>query len=198
MNKHKQLGFTLIEIVVVMAVLTSLVVGYTYLSSRRGKEKAYLSRSVSEMIIIGNALKLQVQESNVYPDDVDRALPAGIEKHIATPNASWPSAPWPNSVYDYDNWGDGSVIQISARFCPIGQSTVCNANAKKYLKEMVKACSPDTQSCLSQTDLNNWDAESAVYYCIIEDVSSASTTCRSHESRPVNHPGWRIDVSQFD
>jgi len=196
MNKRlRSAGFTLIEILIAISLTTAIVVGYIYISASKGKEKAYFTRAISELSIISNAIKLQVQEDNVYPADVSRALPSGIEDYIATPNDAWPNAPWPGTVYDYENWNSGQVIQISARFCQIGQNTTCKDNATKYLKQLVKTCSPDTQVCLSQDDLNNWDALSSVYICIKEDLSSATAQCRSHESRPLVHPGLRVDIS---
>lgn len=196
MNSKKSFsGFTLIEILIVISLTAAIVVGYTYISARKGKEKAYYTRAVSELSVISNAIKLQVQENNIYPDDVSRALPAGVEEYIATPNDEWPNAPWPGTVYDYENWDSGQVIQVSARFCLAGQNTICKDNAAKYLKQLVKACSPDTQTCLSQDDLDDWDALSAVYICIKENLSSATAQCRSHSSMPLTHPGLRIDIS---
>jgi prepilin-type N-terminal cleavage/methylation domain-containing protein len=177
-------AFTLIEIMVALAIVAVLATGITYIGRRGSKEKANLVRSQSEMITIANAIKLNVQEFNVYPDDVNRALPAGIEQYIATPNDEWPNAPWPGSVYDYENWDGGEVIQISARFCVSGQDSVCKAAAEKYLQGKVPAAT-----------LNNWDSLSSVYYCIKESSTDAAKKCRSHSSRPVNHPGYRIDIS---
>lgn len=196
MNKRfKSSGFSLIEILFVISIISILIVGYTYVAARKGKEKAYFTRAVSELSVISNAIKLQVQENNVYPADVSRGLPAGIEKYIATPNDEWPNAPWPGTVYDYENWDSGQVIQISARFCLQGQNSICKDNATKYLKQLVKTCSPDTQECLSQNDLNNWDALSSVYICIKENLSSTTAQCRSHDTQPLTHPGLRIDIS---
>jgi prepilin-type N-terminal cleavage/methylation domain-containing protein len=173
-----QAGFTLIEIVAVLAVMTTMIVGYTYNTAHRGKERAYLVRAQSEVVHISNAIKLQVQENSIYPADVNRALPPGIEKYIATPNKAWPNAPWPDSVYDYENWDGGDTIQVSVRFCSAGDDATCKANAKKYLKGLV-----------ADSVLNVWDSNSSVYYCIKEG------SCRSHSTKPANHPGYRIDIS---
>lgn len=194
-KKLKTTGFSLIEILFVMSIIAILVVGYTYVAARSGKEKAYFTRAISELSVISNAIKLQVQENNIYPDDVSRGLPAGIEKYIATPNDEWPNAPWPGTVYDYENWDSGQVIQVSARFCLQGQNSICKDNATRYLKQLVKTCSTDTQTCLSQNDLDNWDASSSVYICIKENLSSSTAQCRSHESQSITHPGLRIDAS---
>ncbi len=174
----KQHGFTLIEILIVMAIMGSLAVGYTYLSSRNGRDRAYLVRAESEVVTLANAVKLKVQETNEYPADVNRGLPPGIEEYISTPNEAWPDAPWPDTVYDYENWDGGDTIQISVRFCNPGDNATCKANAEKYLKNVVDA-----------SVLANWDANSAVYFCIKEG------SCRSHSSRPASHPGYRIQIS---
>ncbi len=173
---HK--GFTLIEVLIVVAILGSLAVGYTYVSSRNGRDRAYLVRAESEVVTLANAVKLEVQETNEYPNDVNRGLPPGIERHIATPNQVWPDAPWPDTVYDYENWDGGDTIQISVRFCNVGDTTTCRANAQKYLKNIV----PDNV-------LANWDSQSSVYFCIKEGQ------CRSHVDRPANHPGYEINIS---
>ena len=171
-------GFTLIEILIVMAIIGTLAAGYTYLSSRNGKDRAYMVRAESEVVTLANAIKLKVQDTNEYPADVNRALPAGIEEYIATPNQEWPNAPWPNTVYDYENWDDGETIQVSIRFCNMGDTPTCRANAQKYLKNIV----PDSV-------LANWDSQSSVYFCIKEGQ------CRSHKDRPANHPGYEINIS---
>lgn len=171
-------GFTLIEILMVMAIMGALAAGYTYVSSRNGRDRAYLVRAESEVVTLANAVKLQVQEENTYPADVNRGLPAGIERYIATPEGEWPNAPWPDTVYDYENWDDGETIQVSIRFCNIGDTPTCRANAQKYLKNVV-----------DDSVLENWDSHSAVYFCIREG------TCRSHRDRPADHPGYEINIS---
>lgn len=171
-------AFTLIEVLIAIAIIGSLAVGYTYISSRNGRDRAYLVRAESEVVTLANAIKLEVQESNEYPDDVNRGLPPGIEEHIATPNDEWPDAPWPNTVYDYENWDGGETIQISVRFCNIGDNATCKANAQKYLKGVV-----------DDAILEDWDAQSSVYFCIKEG------SCRSHSSQPADHPGYQIEIS---
>jgi len=172
-------GFTFIEIMIVLLIMGLLIVGYTYMSSSR-KDRAYALRAQGELITMANAIKLYVQENNVYPADVNRGLPPGIEKFLGSGeiNSSWPNAPWPGSVYDYENWDSGDTIQVSIRFCVAGDNATCKASAKKFLKGLV-----------ADSVLNAWDAKSSVYYCIKEGA------CRSHSDNPVTHPGFQIDAN---
>jgi hypothetical protein len=100
-------------------------------------------------------------------------LPAGLNEFIAktAQGEDWPDAPWPGSVYDYENWPnlDGvDTYQISVRFCPAGGPIgLC-----KFPKE------PWVTS--------SWGVDSAVYYCV-------SGNCRSHQNQPKTYPGYCIN-----
>lgn len=176
-NRLGRAGFTLVEILIVMAMVAALSTWYVYQSSS-DKGQAYTLRAQGELITMSNAIKLYVQENNNYPADVNRGLPPGIEKFIGSGelNTAWPTGPWgAPSVYDYENWDGGDTIQVSIRFCNAGDSATCKANAAKWLKGVV-----------SPTILNSWDSFSSVYFCI-------KGNCRSHSDRPANHPGYKID-----
>lgn len=190
MHKMKKLvlrpsGFTLVEIVIVITVLGILAgLVYTTLGGRY-KESTYYTRATAELNAMGNAMNLYVARYNDYPADVTRGLPAGLEEFVQGQEGidEWPNAPWPGSVYDYDNWppdelnGLAQTYQISVRFCDAGDNQTCNEKANRYLKEYVDA---DT--------LANWDSYSALYYCLKGD-------CRSHSSQPVTHPGYCINCN---
>jgi len=180
-------GFTLVEILIVVIVLGTLAaVGYGTLS-QRWKLKAYYTRTVAELNAMGNAANLYVAKYNDYPPDVSRNVPAGLKEFVQGQEGieEWPAAPWPGSVYDYDNWppnehGPDQTYQISVRMCPVGDTATCNANAKKYLSDYV-----------DEATLNAWDAHSSVYYCI-------KGSCRSHQDRPLTHPGYCINCGTND
>lgn len=171
-------GFTLVEVVIVLIVL-GLLAALTYsIAVPKYRERTYQTRANSELNTMANALTLYVSKYNDYPDDVVRSVPPGIQEFLQGQYQSdWPDAPWPGSVYDYDRWDDIGVIQISIRFCNIGDNATCNANANKYLKGIV-----------DQSVLDAWDAYSSVYYCI-----RGNPTCRSHQSKPADHPGYCIN-----
>lgn len=180
--KHKQSGFTLVEIIMVMALIgvISAIIYSVILPNYR--QRTYYTRSISEMNTMSNALALYLAKYNDYPADVVRDVPAEIKEFIQSQegNAAWPDAPYPGSVYDYDNWppdsnGPQHTYQISIRMCDAGQDAVCKANANKYLKDYVSA-----------TTLSNWDAQSSMYYCI-------KGSCRSHQNEPLNHPGYCVN-----
>ena len=164
MNKNK--GFTLIEllaVIAIIAILSAIVMN----SNARVKEKTYLSRTNVELKSFAYALKMYAFEHNgVFPDDVNRDLPAGLEAYLSTGTGNWPDAPWPGSVYDWDNWMiDGQpVYQISVRFCPIGGPlSACHFPNEPWAQ--------------------NFNVDSAYYYCI-------SGSCRSHQNEPLNYPGY--------
>jgi hypothetical protein len=146
------------------------------------KNRTYYTRAVSELNTLGNAATLYVAKYNDYPADVDRDIPADLKEFVQAngSNNSWPDAPWPGSVYDYDNWppdsnGPQQTYQISVRFCNAGDDATCKANAQKYLSGYAATAT-----------LNSWDSYSAVFYCI-------KGSCRSHQNKPMNHPGYCIN-----
>lgn len=181
-SKPTKTGFTLIEILIVITVLGVLaLIGYATIG-RNYKQRTYYTRSVAELNAMANATTLYVSKNNEWPDDVVRDVPGAIKEFVQGQEdiEEWPDAPWPGSVYDYENWppdGNGPVhtYQISVRFCNAGDNAGCKAMAEKYLKDYVSA-----------ETIADWDSNSSVYYCI-------RGSCRSHQSRPINHPGYCIN-----
>ncbi len=171
----RQEGFTLIETLIVLAiigVLTSVIIP----AVNYAREKAYYSRTLSEYKSMETALEMYVADHNgQYPDDVNRDLPAGLGPYLESGQGlAWPKAPWPGSVYDWDNWQDPDdpterIYQVSIRFCPAGGDiTTC-----KFPKE---------------TWAQNFGVNSSVYYCI-------SGNCRSHINEPEDYPGYCVNCS---
>lgn len=181
MKQQLQRGFTLVEIVVVIVVL-GILAGITYsYGVPKYRERTYYTRSISELNTMGNAMTLYIAKYNDYPADVTRGLPSGLKEFVQGQYSDdWPDAPFPGSVYDYDNWppdanGPNHTYQISIRFCDAGQDAICQANAKKYLKGYV-----------TDTVLNAWDSNSSMYLCL-------KGSCRSHQNSPLNHPGYCVN-----
>ena len=165
-------GFTLMELLVVISIIgiMSALVVPVYSEARNA---AYFSRTQVEFKSIATAIELYSNATGItYPGDVDRGLPPGLEDYLSPGN--WPEAPWPGSVYDWDAWSTGALLhppyapvyQISVRFCPLGQPTQCKFPSSSWAED--------------------FDYYSAVYYCI-------SGPCRSHSSKPVDHPGYCIN-----
>jgi prepilin-type N-terminal cleavage/methylation domain-containing protein len=163
-------GFSLMEILIVIGIIAILgAVIYAPLKSAR--DKAYVGRSKMEFNSLNNALELYKIDHGDYPADVNRGLPNGLEAYLAGEN--WPSAPWPGTVYDWDNWEDPEssgerIIQFSIRFCDIGET--------------------DPANCLFPQEgwAENFDINSAVYYCV-------EGNCRSHIGQPVDYPGYCVN-----
>lgn len=167
-------GFTLLELLIVIAiigVLSTVVIG----SISTAKEKAYIARTLEEFNSIHQALELYASDNGGnYPPDVSRNIPPGIEQYLPSNNdTDWPSAPWPGSVYDWDNWDDpvtgDEVYQISIRFCDAGG---------------------DLSSCHFPNEpwARNFGVDSAYYYCIYG-------SCRSHIDEPINYPGYCVNCT---
>jgi len=130
-------GFTIIELLVVIAIIGLLAsFGMSNLIRARAKGKA--AKAISELDAIRTAAELYVSDNGDYPPDVDRDIPPGIESYLAP--GQWPEGPWNGSVYDWDNWNDGEIIQVTLRMCPI--SGTCNPPFK------------------------DWTRYSSMYYCI--------------------------------
>lgn len=176
-------GFTLIEILIVITIigmLAGLIYGYAVPHYR---ERTYFTRASAELNTMANAVNLYVAKYNDYPADVTRGIPPGLEEFLQSQQGSnqWPNAPWPGSVFDYDNWppdsnGPQQTYQISIRFCAAGDTATCKQNFPK-------------ESWVT----SSWDSYSAVYYCL-------KGSCRSHQSKPMDYPGYCINCgnkSQF-
>jgi prepilin-type N-terminal cleavage/methylation domain-containing protein len=162
-------GFTLIEILVVVAiigVLSSIILN----TLERARSSAAFARAKLEFKSLATAIVLYIEDGGgVFPADVSRGLPPGLEAYLSGGN--WPNAPWPGSVYDWDNWIDPdtgeTILQISVRFCPLNQPSQC-------------LFPPNEPWAV------NFDYYSAVYYCL-------QGTCRSHSSMPIDHPGYCVN-----
>ena len=176
--KHNTRGFTLIELMVVISII-SLLSSLVLLVVQKGTKSAYYARAREEMNQMYIALHMYSTDNGSSPCDVSRDLPQGLEKYLTT-SPDWPKAPWPGSVYDWDFWdtdtGDAcggtllqdsnpahnqSVYQISIRFCDI------NGSNCRFPDEPWAA---------------NFNSNSSVYFCI-------SGPCRAHGSYSYNHPG---------
>lgn len=174
MKLRNNLGFTLVEILVVITIIGILVALGNSVLGKDARKKTLQTRATSELTVMANAVKLYVAKYNEYPEDTTRDVPAGIKEFIdkGQSNEEWPDAPWPGSVYDYENWDNGDTIQISIRFCPsAGAATsTCTFPEEEWAE--------------------NFDSYSSVYYCIDEKDGGQ---CRAHESQPPNHPGYCIN-----
>lgn len=162
-------GFTLIELLVVIAII-GVLSAIVMINVKNFRENGYYSRASLETTEIAKSLTLYLNAHGSYPDDVNRALPPGLEEYL--PAGNWPNGPWPGSVYDWDNWDDPDnpgqkIYQISIRFCPIGGP--------------LSACKfPKT------TWAQNFGIDSALYFCL-------SGSCRSHNNQPSSYPCKKIN-----
>ena len=169
--------FTIAElliVVVVIAILAAItIVAYTGFTKR-----AYKNRAISEVSAIARAVNLYHADKGAYPADVERNIPVGIFDYTGNAGAptQWPLAPWPGSVYDYDNFTgtDGQqVIQVSIRFCPLGGPlSACNFPDEPWVIE-------------------GFDMQSSAYWCI-------TGRCRAHPDSTDSHPAYCINCHLDD
>lgn len=169
-RKSSAEGFTLMELLIVIAIVAILgsIVGANLFFAR---DRAYASRALMEFRSLSQALEFYRIDHGAYPADVNRGLPPGLEAYLA--GEHWPRAPWPGSVYDWDNWADPDfhgerIVQFSIRFCALGETNPANCNFPR------------------ETWAANFGVDSAVYYCVYGN-------CRSHINRPIHYPGYCIN-----
>lgn len=168
-HRQRTRGFTLIELLIVISIIA--ILAYTILPVlSKAKDKAAFARAEMEFMSVNASIQAYLNEYGEYPPDTNRDIPPGLEEFLAP--GIWPDAAWPGSVFDWDNWDDPDtgekIYQISVRFCPVGQPSQCRFPEAEWAA--------------------NFDINSAVYYCI-------QGACRSHLSRPINHPGYCVNCS---
>ena len=176
MKKKGEKGFTLVEILIVIAII-GILFSVVLVSSKGALDKAREARTLNETRSLALSLEFFLEDNDyIYPCDVDRGFPSGLEEYLSTGINIWPEPPWPNSEYDWDYWSnipDGcsgnlshapfeKVYQLSVRFCPLNQPGNC--------------IFPEEDWAIG------FDYHSSAYWCI-------KGPCRSHGGRPYNHPG---------
>lgn len=163
-------GFTIVELLIVIVVIAVLtLISATVYSGVQ--QQAYYSRAKQELNMMSRAVELYNLEYGTYPDDVDRDVPPGIEEFIdIPPDEIWPKAPWPGSVYDYDlfEYDGEEVVQISIRFCEIGQPETCNFPSFDWAED--------------------FDVNSSMYWCI-------NGSCKAHPAMSPDYPGYCVNCT---
>lgn len=172
MKKYGGQGFTIVElliVVVIIGILAALVI----MAYNGVTQKAYYNRSQDELSSLAKAVQIFQSDKGRYPNDVTRGIPAEITPYINGSVDSWPNAPWPDSVYDYDYFvgSDGrEVSQLSIRFCP-ASGTVDDCHFP------------------NETWANGFGVDSSAYWCI-------TGKCRAHPSQAESYPGYCINCSR--
>ncbi|MCX6761067.1 MAG: type II secretion system protein [Candidatus Nealsonbacteria bacterium] len=177
----KNQGFTLIELLIVISIL-GLLSSVILVSVQDSRRKAYQAREKTEAKQIITALELYSSDhGDKYPCDVNRGLPSGLEQYLST-KPSWPGAPWPGSVYDWDYWVADSNDPDRVSGCAGSLADVGHGTALVY-QLSVRFCDPAGGNYVpheSWADL--FDCQSSVYWCI-------SGPCRAHGSQSYAYPG---------
>ncbi len=163
-------AFTLVELLIVIAII-GILARVILPALGDAREASRLSRATAELNSIHKALVMYQTQYGTYPDDTNRDIPPGLEAYLAP--GLWPDSAWEGGVFDWDNWEDPDdpsqrILQISIRFCPIGQPTQCKFPQTEWAE--------------------NFDINSSVYYCV-------QGACRAHKDRPITHPGYCVNCS---
>lgn len=159
---------TIVELLIVISIMVLLArVIFPAITDLR--ERGVLTKATSELNSIHNSLQQYRSEHGEYPDDTNRNIPPGLEAFLAP--GIWPDAAWEGSVFDWDNWEDPDdpskrIMQISIRFCPIGEPENCRFPRTDWAED--------------------FDINSSVYYCV-------QGACRAHINQPINHPGYCVN-----
>lgn len=158
-------GFSLIEIIVVIAI-AALIFSLVFTAGVALIENSRFARAKLELTEVAQGTQMYLLENGNWPEDVDRDIPPGVEAFLAP--RSWPNAPWPGSVYDWDakEVNGEKFYQISIRFCPYGHPESCAFPKEPWAED--------------------FDYYSSVYLCM-------EGPCRAHPNMPIDHPGYCIN-----
>jgi prepilin-type N-terminal cleavage/methylation domain-containing protein len=169
---YKRKGFTLIELLIAIAII-AILAALVMVSIQRRRSDSRLARVTSELSELSTALVQYAEDNNhVYPDDVSRGIPPGLERYL--PAGTWPISVWPQGVFDYDNWvrtdaGPNlgkQVYQISYRLCDTNDPI---------------------STCSDPILFPNFTRYSSIFYCI-------SGPCVPHRDYPTD-PGYCVNCN---
>lgn len=164
---HKRRAFTLIELIIVAAIIAILAT-LAVASVTRARQKAKLARVTSELESIATSVNQYASDNNyVYPPDTERSVPPGLEKYLA--GGTWPTSIWPNGVFDWENWtSNGSqVYQITYRLCDL---------------------TDPVSTCKDPVLFPNFVRQSGIFYCI-------DGPCVPHRDNPTA-PGYCVNCAR--
>lgn len=121
----KQKGFTLIEIVMVTALIATLSGSLILvINPPEVIKRARETRMRVELREIATAVSLYIGKYGDLPPDTSRDLPTGLVEFLPG-GTGWPKGPYPGSVYDWDNWedvecwnGETGIVQVTLRQVP--------------------------------------------------------------------------------
>lgn len=101
-NKKNRAAFTLIEILIVVAIIGTLS-AIIFVSVNRAQNKGNYTRILSDMKQISSAAETYaIAHNNSYPADVTVAV--HIPELDSFLPGGWPNSPCSNYGYDYENW----------------------------------------------------------------------------------------------
>ncbi len=136
----KQKGFTLIEILVVVAII-GILASIALIGVNDAREKARDARRVSDLYQISQAIEMYNNASGIYPENLASNLSYYFPKGL-------PKDPNPNNNYDYIYNGSKCYI--------------LRAKLDRNNKDVLKRDLDNEISCGSSLDCN----DESLYYCV--------------------------------
>lgn len=182
MQLHKR-AFTLIELLIVVALIA--ILSYLLiLSLYKLQQKAKLSQLSVELTTIGKSVSQYADDNNYqYPQDVSRGVPPGLQQYLA--GGVWPTGPWPNGEFDWDNWpytyhGQSTPSGVPAQYQPyLGQAVL------QITYHLCPTGSQYTNSCNDPVLFPTFVQDSGIFNCI-------DGPCIPHQDEP-DIPGYCIN-----
>ncbi len=171
MNESGGRGFTIVEILVVIVVI-AIIAAITIVAYNGIIERTTYNRAMNELSSLHKATLAFHALNERYPNDVARGIPSEIAPFINGSADSWPNAPWPDNIYDYDYFvgSDGNeAVQMSIRFCPAGGP--------------LSACRFPNEAWASDFQVN-----SSAYWCI-------TGKCRAHSAEDDLYPAYCLNCN---
>jgi len=118
---YRSKGFTLVELLIVIAIVAiSSALLFVIFDIPSLRESSRTSTAKASLKNIADSAAIYTAQTGSFPDDVWRDLPQEFMEYLAP--GEWPKGPFPNSVYDWDNWedqtcwdGSKNIIQITLR-----------------------------------------------------------------------------------
>ncbi len=112
-NKHKEAGFTLVEVMVTMVII-GLLTTFVVINVLPAQGKAMVQKAKGDISILEQAIEMYRLDTSVYPESLEDLLGQGNNDDRIRSEGyikSLPQDPWKND-YNYAYPGDNGIVDI--------------------------------------------------------------------------------------